>query len=83
MNTGNRMKAWYRYCLDSKLIDTVILNDKDKAELRQTKDLPGYCESILCIIYYRSGRINETQSENSFSKEELLEIWERNKESVA
>lgn len=44
---------------------SIAFNDKDKA--------------MFYIIYYHNGRIDETQSENFFSKKELLERWEGNK----
>ena len=60
MNSGNRQKKWYKYCLDSKL-----LNKNGNAELRRTKDVAGYNPAMYVIIIYEcDNRIEETISEN-------------------
>ena len=76
MNAGNRAKKWYKYCLDSKVLDK-----NGNAELRMTKDVADYNPSMYVIIIFdEEGGIEETMSENSYSKSELLKIWEQWKE---
>lgn len=76
MNAGNRAKKWYKYCLDSKVLDK-----NGNAELRMTKDVANYNPSMYVIIIFdEEGGIEETMSENSYSKSELLKIWEQWKE---
>ena len=72
MNAGNRQKKWYKYCLDSKVLDK-----NGNAELRMTKDVADYSPSMYVIIIFdEEGGIEETISENIYSKAELLKIWE-------
>ena len=72
MNTGNRVKKWHEYCLDSKVLDR-----NGMAELRMTKDVEGYNPSMYVIVIYSvGGGIEETMSENLYSKTELLKIWQ-------
>ena len=72
MNSGNRQKKWYKYCLDSKVLDK-----NGNAELRMTKDVADYSPSMYVIIIFdEEGGIEETISENIYSKAELLKIWE-------
>ena len=76
MNAGNRAKKWYKYCLDSKVLDK-----NGNAELRMTKDVADYNPSMYVIIIFdEEGGIEEMMSENSYSKSELLKIWEQWKE---
>ena len=76
MNAGNRAKKWYKYCLDSKVLDK-----NGNAELRMTKDVADYNPSMYVIIIFdEEGGIEETMSESSYSKSELLKIWEQWKE---
>ena len=71
MNAGNRQKKWIEYCMDSTVLDR-----KGMAELRMTKDVEGYCNSMYVIVVYKcDGGIEETLSENIYSKEELLKMW--------
>ena len=72
MNSGNRQKKWYKYCLDS-----TVLDKNGNAELRMTKDVADYNPSMYVIIIFdEEGGIEETISENIYSKAELLKIWE-------
>ena len=72
MNAGNGMKKWYKYCLDSKLLDK-----NGNAELRMTKDVVDYNPAMYVIIIFdEEGGIEETMSENIYSKTEILKIWE-------
>ena len=72
MNAGNRQKKWYKYCLDSTILDR-----NGMAELRMTKDVAGYNPAMYVIIIYEcDNRIEETISENIYSKEELLKMWQ-------
>ena len=72
MNARNRQKKWYKYCLDSKVLDK-----NGNAELRMTKDVADYNPSMYVIIIFdEDGKIEETISENLFNKEELLKIWQ-------
>ena len=72
MNVGNRQKKWYKYCLDSKVLDK-----NGNAELRMTKDVADYNPSMYVIIIFdEEGGIEETISESIYSKAELLKIWE-------
>ena len=71
MNAGNRQKKWYKYCLDSKVLDK-----NGNAELRMTKDVVDYNPAMYVIIIFdEDGKIKETISENIYDKTELLEIW--------
>ena len=71
MNAGIRQKKWFDYCMDSTVLDR-----NGMAELRMTKDVKGYYNSMYVIIVYRcGGGIDETFSENIYSKEELLKMW--------
>ena len=72
MNSGNRQKKWYKYCLDS-----TVLDKNGNAELRMTKDVADYNPSMYVIIIFdEEGGIEETISENIYSKAKLLKIWE-------
>ena len=72
MNAGNRAKKWYKYCLDSKVLDK-----NGNAELRMTKDVVDYNPAMYVIIIFdENGKIEETMSENIYDKTELLKIWE-------
>ena len=72
MNAGNRQKKWYKYCLNS-----TVLDKNGNAELRMTKDVADYNPSMYVIIIFdEEGGIEETMSENIYSKAELLKIWE-------
>ena len=72
MNSGNRQKKWYKYCLDS-----TVLDKNGNAELRMTKDVADYNPSMYVIIIFdEDGKIKETISENIYDKTELLKIWE-------
>ena len=72
MNAGNRQKKWYKYCLDATILDR-----NGMAELRMTKDVAGYNPAMYVIIIYEcGGGIEETLSENTYSKEELLKMWQ-------
>ena len=72
MNSGNRQKKWYKYCLDSKVLDK-----NGNAELRMTKDVADYSLAMYVIIIFdEDGKIKETISENIYDKTELLKIWE-------
>ena len=72
MNSGNRQKKWYKYCLDS-----TVLDKNGNAELRMTKDVADYNPSMYVIIIFdEEGGIEETISENIYDKTELLKIWE-------
>ena len=72
MNAGNRQKKWYKYCLDSTILDR-----NGMAELRMTKDVAGYNPAMhVIIIFDEGGKIEETISENNYDKTELLKIWE-------
>ena len=72
MNSGNRQKKWYKYCLDSKVLDK-----NGNAELRMTKDVADSNPAMYVIIIFdEDGKIKETISENIYDKTELLKIWE-------
>ena len=72
MNAGNRQKKWYKYCLDSTILDR-----NGMAELRMTKDVADYNPAMYVIIIFdKDGKIEETISENIYSKEELLKMWQ-------
>lgn len=72
MNARNRQKKWYKYCLNS-----TVLDKNGNAELRMTKDVVDYNPSMYVIIIFdEEGGIEETMSENIYSKAELLKIWE-------
>ena len=76
MKAGNRAKKWYKYCLDSKVLDK-----NGNAELRMTKDVTDYNPAMYVIIIFdEEGGIEETMSENIYSKAELLKMWEQWKE---
>ena len=76
MNSGNRQKKWYKYCLDSKVLDK-----NSNAELRMTKDVADYNLAMYVIIIFdEDGKIIETISENIYDKTELLKIWQEWKE---
>ncbi len=76
MNAGNRKKKWVKYCLNSKVLDRF-----GQCELRYTEDVEDYNPAMYVIIVFSTeGRIEETLSENIYSKEELLEMWQRWKE---
>lgn len=72
MNTGNGKKKWYKYCLDSKILDK-----NGMSELRLTKDVEGYNpEMYVIVIYSTEGGIEETLSENIYTKEQILKMWQ-------
>ena len=72
MNAGNRKRKWLNYCMDSRVLDRAGM-----AELRMTKDVKGYNpEMYVIVIFGTNGGIEETISENLYSKQELLEIWQ-------
>lgn len=78
MNAGNRQKKWYKYCLDSKVLDRYGM-----AELRMTKDVAGYNSAMYVIVVYKTGgEVEETLSENSYSKSELLKMWQEWKQEA-
>ena len=78
MNVGNRQKKWFDYCMNSTVLDR-----NGMAELRMTKDVDGYCNSMYVIVIYKcGGGIEETLSENIYSKEELLKIWQEWKNNL-
>ena len=73
MNAGNRTKKWFKYCMDSKVLDK-----NGMAELRMTKDVADYNPAMYVIIVFSTeGGIEETLSENTYNKAELLKIWEQ------
>ena len=75
MNACNRVKKWYKYCMDSELLDRTGM-----AELRMTKDIQGYNPSMYVIVVFSvNGGIEETLSENTYSKEEILRLWQQYK----
>lgn len=75
MNSGNRTKKWYKYCMDSSVLDR-----NGMAELRMTKDVPGYNSSMYVIVVFSvNGGIEETLSENTYSKEDILRLWQQYK----
>ncbi len=75
MNAGNRTKKWYNYCMDSHILDK-----SGMAELRITKDVPGYNPTMYVIVVFNiNGGIEETLSENTYSKEEILRLWQEYK----
>ena len=72
MNAGNKAKKWFKYCLDSKVLDR-----NGMSELRMTKNIEGYNPAMYVIVIYSpTGGIEETMSENSYSKTELLKMWQ-------
>lgn len=72
MNAGNRQKKWYKYCLNS-----TVLDKNGNVELRMTKDVTDYNPAMYVIIIFdEEGGIEETISESIYSKAELLKIWE-------
>ena len=73
MNAGNKKRKWIQYCMDSKVLDR-----NGMAELRMTKDVPGYNPAMYVIVIFSvNGGIEETMSENSYEKTELLKMWEQ------
>lgn len=73
MNAGNRTKKWHKYCMDSKILDK-----SGMAELRMTKDVPGYNPAMYVIVIFSvNGGIDETLSENVYSKEDILRLWQQ------
>lgn len=73
MNASNRVKKWYKYCMDSELLDRTSM-----AELRMTKDIQGYNPSMYVIVIFSvNGGIEETLSENTYGKEEILRLWQQ------
>lgn len=50
MNAGNRQKKWFDYCMDSTVLDR-----NGMTELRMTKDVEGYNNSMYVIIVYKCG----------------------------
>lgn len=75
MNSGNITKKWYKYCMDSSVLDK-----SGMAELRMTKDIPEYNPSMYVIVVFSvNGGIEETLSENTYSKEEILKLWQQYK----
>ena len=67
-----RQKKWIDYCMNSTVLDR-----NGMSELRMTKDVKGYNNSMYVIIVYKcGGGIEETFSENIYSKEELLKMWQ-------
>ena len=73
MNAGNRTKKWHKYCMDSKILDK-----SGMAELRMTKDVPGYNPAMYVIVIFSvDGGIEETLSENVYSKEDILRLWQQ------
>lgn len=79
MNAGNRRKAWLKYCLDSEVKDSFRYDSECRAELRETKDKPCYNPKMLVLIFYKNEKIDETMSENEYTKDELLSIWNQQK----
>lgn len=72
MNAGNKKKKWFDYCMDSSVLDRAGM-----AELRMTKDVKGYNPAMyVIVIFSTSGGIEETISENLYSKQELLDMWQ-------
>lgn len=72
MNAGNSKKKWIKYCLDSRVLDR-----SGMAELRLTKNVEGYNpEMYVIVIYSVNGGIEETMSENIYSKTEILKMWQ-------
>lgn len=72
MNAGNSKKKWIEYCLDSRVLDR-----SGMAELRMTKNVEGYNpEMYVIVIYSVNGGIEETISENTYSKTEILKMWQ-------
>lgn len=77
MNNGNKKNKWNEYCLDSRVLDR-----NGMAELRMTKDVEGYNPAMyVIVIYHPEGGIEETISENLFSKTEILRMWQSWKEN--
>lgn len=50
MNAWNRQKKWFDYCMDSTVLDR-----NGMTELRMTKDVEGYNNSMYVIIVYKCG----------------------------
>ena len=50
MNAGNRQIKWFDYCMDSTVLDR-----NGMTELRMTKDVEGYNNSMYVIIVYKCG----------------------------
>lgn len=72
MNAGNNKKKWIKYCLDSRVLDR-----SGMAELRLTKNVEDYNpEMYVIVIYSVNGGIEETISENIYSKTEILKMWQ-------
>lgn len=66
MNAGNAKKKWYKYCLDSDILDR-----GEMSELRLTKD-----NKYVIVVYATDGKIEETWSENIMLREDLLRMWQ-------
>lgn len=75
MNAGNRTKKWHKYCMDSSVLDRAGM-----AELRMTKDVPGYNPAMYVIVVFSvNGGIEEILSNNTYSEEEILRLWQEYK----
>lgn len=78
LNAGNRTKKWYKYCMDSNVLDRAGM-----AELRMTKDVPEYNSAMYVIVVFNvNDGIEETLSENTYSKEEILRLWQEYKNDI-
>ena len=75
MNAGSITKKWHKYLMDSSVLDRAGM-----AELRMTKDVQGYNSAMYVIIVFSvNGGIEETLSENTYSKEEIFRLWKEYK----
>ena len=59
-------------------MDSSVLDRVGMAELRMTKAVPGYNLAMYVIVIFSvNGGIEETISENIYSREELLKLWQQ------
>lgn len=82
MNAGNRHRTWHKYCLDSELVEVIHFKSDKRMELRRTKDKPGYNPSMLVIVFYIKDNVDGTMSENYYSREEIISVWEKQKQDA-
>ena len=69
MNAGNRKKAWVKYLLSLKILETKD-NGISKAELRKDEKTGSYA-----IVVFLRGDYEESFSENIYTRDTILQIW--------
>ena len=69
MNAGNRKKAWIKYLLSLKVLETKD-NGVTKAELRKDEKT-----GALAIVVFLNSKYEESFSENIYTREVIQKIW--------